>query len=87
MIHESSNSKQVFITLKLQIFSEEAHKANYDDAEWTDVDLPHDYSINREFSTSNEAESGFLPGGVSWYRKRFIAPEELKNKNVLFGEG
>ena len=64
--------------------SKEAHKANYDDAEWTDVDLPHDYSINREFSTSNEAESGFLPGGVSWYRKRFIAPEELKNKNVLF---
>ncbi|WP_347301505.1 glycoside hydrolase family 2 TIM barrel-domain containing protein [Dolosigranulum savutiense] len=62
----------------------EASQANFDDKEWNVIDLPHDYSIDQEFSTQYEAESGFLPGGVSWYRKDFVLPNELKNKNVTF---
>ena len=44
---------------------------NYTDASWDEVDLPHDYSIEQEFTTSGEGESGYLPGGTGWYRKSF----------------
>ncbi len=54
----------------------------YDDSNWERIDLPHDYSIDKAFDTRYEAESGFLPGGVQWYRKSFIVPEKYKDKRL-----
>lgn len=55
---------------------------DFDDSTWRTLDLPHDWSIEGEFTTSGEAESGFLLGGTGWYRKTFKLSEEYKNKNV-----
>ena len=50
---------------------ENAQTANFDDSKWRQVSLPHDYSIEQDYSKSMEAESGYLPGGTGWYRKSF----------------
>lgn len=55
---------------------------DYNDSSWRDVDLPHDYSIEQEYSASNEAESGYLPGGTGWYRKTFSVAPEWEGKSI-----
>lgn len=59
-----------------------AQGAAFNDASWRGVDLPHDYSIEQSFSQSMEAESGYLPGGVGWYRKSVELPAELEGKRI-----
>ena len=60
-----------------------ASNKNFDDSSWKIVNLPHDYSITQNFTTSGEAESGFLPGGTGWYRKSFVLPENYENKEII----
>ena len=49
-----------------------AYLKGFDDSDWEQVDLPHDFSISQDFTTEGtEAESGNLPGGTGWYRKWF----------------
>ena len=63
--------------------NESAANKNFDDSAWTDVDLPHDFSIIQNFTGSGEAESGFLPGGTGWYRKSFTVGEDAAGKTFL----
>ncbi len=60
-----------------------AQQVNFNDSAWETVDLPHDFSISQGFTTSGEAESGFLPGGTGWYRKSFTLPESAEGKTVV----
>lgn len=61
---------------------------SFDDSSWEDVTLPHDFSISQDFTTSGEAESGYLPGGTGWYRKSFtLATSEAGNTIVLSFDG
>ncbi|MBP5612040.1 MAG: glycoside hydrolase family 2, partial [Bacteroidales bacterium] len=48
-----------------------------DDSGWRALHLPHDWSIEGEFSSKNPAgvNGGALPGGIGWYRKHFRTPE------------
>lgn len=62
---------------------ENAQNVDFNDTSWDNVNLPHDYSIDQEFTTSGEAESGFLPGGVGWYRKTFVVPEKYQGKQLM----
>lgn len=63
--------------------SSSAQNPDFNDADWRSVDLPHDFSIEQNFTSSGEAESGFLPGGTGWYRKSFTLPEELAGKSLV----
>ena len=47
------------------------------------MSLPHDFSISQSFTTSGEAESGFLPGGTGWYRKHFTLPESCADQTLV----
>ena len=60
-----------------------ASGANFDDSAWDDVNLPHDFSIIQGYTTSGEAESGFLPGGTGWYRKNFILTSAEADKTIV----
>ena len=60
-----------------------ASNKNFDDSSWDNVDLPHDFSITQSFTSSGEAESGFLPGGTGWYRKSFTLPASSAGKTFL----
>jgi beta-galactosidase len=61
-----------------------AFNTDYDDEKWRSLDLPHDWSIEGEFSETNPAspQGGALPGGIGWYRKTFTLPPSVKNKNI-----
>lgn len=56
----------------------------YNFREWRTLDLPHDWSIEGEFSQKHPAttQGGALPGGIGWYRKTFEVPSTAKGKNV-----
>ena len=63
--------------------SSTAQNVNFDDSSWKSITLPHDFSISQTFTTSGEAESGFLPGGTGWYRKTFTLPESYAGKTLV----
>jgi beta-galactosidase len=50
-----------------------AQDLDFNDSSWRTLDLPHDWSIEGEFSEHNPAgaSGGALPGGVGWYRNAF----------------
>ncbi|WEA00600.1 beta-galactosidase GalB [Mucilaginibacter sp. SJ] len=60
----------------------DGQRADFDDAEWRRLDLPHDWSIEGKFSKDNPSkpEGGALPGGIGWYRKTFKIPASGKGK-------
>lgn len=55
------------------------------DAGWRVLNLPHDWSIEGNFSKDNPATpgGGALPGGTGWYRKTFTVPTESMGKLVF----
>jgi beta-galactosidase len=62
----------------------DGEKGSLNDADWRMLNLPHDWSIEGEFSKDNPAtpEGGALPGGIGWYRKTFTVPATAKDKLV-----
>jgi beta-galactosidase len=61
-----------------------ASRPDYDDAEWRRVDVPHDWSIEGEYSADNSVQrwGAYLPGGVGWYRKGFEWAEPLPGRQL-----
>ena len=55
-----------------------------DDSAWRTLTLPHDWSIESDFSADYPAtpNGGALPGGIGWYRKSFFLPEADAGKKV-----
>ena len=54
----------------------------FDDSSWENVNLPHDYSIDQEYTAAGEAESGYKLGGIGWYRKSFEVGADLEGKTI-----
>jgi beta-galactosidase len=54
----------------------------FDDANWRAVDVPHDWSIEGPFGPQYASGTGFAPGGVGWYRKRFRLGADARGKLV-----
>jgi beta-galactosidase/beta-glucuronidase len=50
---------------------------------WRTLDLPHDWSIEGPFSKDFASGTGFLPGGIGWYRKSFIIPSSENNCKIF----
>ncbi len=61
----------------------EGQSISLDDSEWRETDLPHDWSIEGPFSSDNSSCTGYLPGGIGWYRKSFIAEENPKDRKIF----
>jgi len=62
-----------------------ARDPTFSDSGWRTLDLPHDWSIEGEFSDTNPAgaSGGALPGGVGWYRKTFSLAERDSGRLVF----
>lgn len=57
-------------------------KADYNDSNWRTLNLPHDWSVEFEFSEKNTGRNAFLPGGIGWYRKTFVPGKEFAGKQI-----
>ncbi|MCL2508751.1 MAG: DUF4982 domain-containing protein [Oscillospiraceae bacterium] len=62
---------------------EYAFYKGFDDSGWQSVTLPHDWSMEHPFDRRYSSGTGYVRGGVGWYRLRFILPEEIRGKTVL----
>lgn len=56
--------------------------AGFDDSNWRQVDLPHDWSIEGPFSEEYANATAYLPGGIGWYRKSFSINYPLENEKI-----
>lgn len=52
------------------------------------IELPHDWSVKQQLSPTLASATGYLPGGIGWYRKKLFIPKERKGQKVyLYFEG
>ncbi len=62
-------------------------EVKFNDSLWQQVDLPHDWSIKETFSPKWASGTGFLPGGIGWYRKTFFVSTEEQGRKVFIRFG
>ena len=62
----------------------EATNPTFDDSKWRKLDLPHDWSIEGQMSPTLASCTGYLPGGIGWYRKTFEVTETNKRHYIYF---
>lgn len=62
---------------------ENGQAAGLDSNGWRELNLPHDWSIEGPYSADHASGTGFLPGGIGWYRKSFTLPESLRGRKVF----
>src|ERR1039457_4249431 len=56
----------------------------FDDSGWRTLDVPHDWSIELTpvQTASTSSGTGFLQGGLAWYRKHFTLPSSLAGQRI-----
>ncbi|MDR2413719.1 MAG: DUF4982 domain-containing protein [Odoribacteraceae bacterium] len=66
----------------------DAANPGFNASRWRTLDLPHDWSVEGNLSPDQASCTGFLPGGVGWYRKVVAIPKEKEGEKVyLYFEG
>jgi beta-galactosidase len=66
----------------------QAREPRYDDAAWQRVILPHDWSVRGQLDPELASCTGYLPGGIGWYRKTLAIPTVKGGERVyLYFEG
>ena len=58
-------------------------KTELDDKDWRTVALPHDWSIEGPFDEQWASATGYLPGGIGWYRNTMTVTPDLRSKKVF----
>lgn len=54
----------------------------YPATDWEDVMVPHDWSVSQPFSKEFSSGTGYLAGGIGWYRNSFTLPESSRGKKI-----
>lgn len=62
----------------------EASESGFDDSNWRKLNVPHDFSIEHPFDSTNTTNSGggFAYSGIGWYRKHFTLDKSTINQKV-----
>jgi len=67
----------------------DAKEPSFDDSQWQQIDVPHDWSISDTFAKDNPTgkPGAFASGGIGWYRKSFTLDEipESAKVSIEFG--
>ncbi|WP_228853011.1 sugar-binding domain-containing protein [Aegicerativicinus sediminis] len=59
-----------------------------DVSDWETVDVPYDWSIKGQLDSTLASCTGYLPGGIGWFRKTIEIPlDKSKEKVYLYFEG
>lgn len=65
-----------------------AWNPDFDSNQWQTVELPHDWSVKGQLSPTLASCTGYLPGGIGWYRKSFsIAQKNQEKHHYIYFEG
>ncbi len=81
---EKINNDWKFILSDVEI----ASAINFNDRRWSNINLPHDWSVKEQLSPTLASCTGYLPGGIGWYRKTLNIPTTKSNEKVyLYFEG
>src|SRR5574344_1966024 len=64
--------------------SADAKSVTFNDKDWRKLDLPHDWSIEHQLSPSLASCTGYLPGGIGWYRKHFTVKDNAARHYIYF---
>lgn len=68
--------------------AKDAQHPEYNDSRWQRGDLPHDWSVRGQLSPTLASATGYLPGGIGWYRKTIDVPTDKQNERTyLYFEG
>lgn len=61
-----------------------ANEPSFNDKDWRVLNVPHDWSIEFGYQKEGETASstGFVPGGIGWYRKTFTLNSSDKEKQI-----
>jgi beta-galactosidase len=61
-----------------------AEQPKFDDSAWRTVTVPHDWSIEGPYDKDAPSArgGGYLPSGVSWYRRRFALPGSERGRRI-----
>ena len=63
-------------------------RESLDHTKWQKVSVPHDWSVKQYASPNLASCTGYLPGGVAWYRTNIKIPKNDKGKRkYLYFEG
>ena len=66
----------------------DAKNTTFDDSKWQSVNVPHDWSVKGQLSPTLASCTGYLPGGIGWYRKSVNIPQSKTGEKVyLYFEG
>ena len=60
----------------------DAWQAWFNDSDWEEVILPHDWSVSFPFSRDYSSGTGYLAGGIGWYRIRITPKPEWRGKRI-----
>ena len=65
----------------------ESSSPAFDDISCQEVNVPHDWSVSMPTSRDKYSCTGWLPGGIGWYRKSFELGKEPGERYYLYFEG
>lgn len=68
----------------------DASGIDFNDTEWRQLNLPHDWSIEGQRSAIEATgnDGGYFPSGIGWYRKTFQVPTDWQDQKVwIYFEG
>ncbi len=77
------NKNWLFTESDSRDYSLTAYKPN----QWRKLDLPHDWSIEHDFSKELEGCTAFMPGGIGWYSKLFPTTIKENQKCYIIFDG
>jgi len=84
-VHAQRTTKLLLQDWKFsQSDTQAAWLASFNDHSWRALDVPHDWSIEGNFSKEHSStfNQGALPTGIGWYRKHFYLPAQVSPQQV-----
>jgi beta-galactosidase len=54
----------------------------FDDRNWRQVSLPHDWAVEQPFDSKQLKQQGYRPRGIGWYRRTFKLDPSDRGKNL-----
>ncbi|NGM63105.1 DUF4982 domain-containing protein [Sphingobacterium sp. SGG-5] len=68
--------------------TKDAKNAAIDETKWQSINLPHDWSVKGKLDPTLASCTGYLPGGIGWYRKTLkISGDRRGEKIYIYFEG